>query len=138
MQRRVCASTICTYLTIFLMAFLPRFFALNVFLTLDEPRWVERSVAFFSGLLSHDWLRTSQRGHPGVTTMWTGTLGLIAKYFSHAMSEGIPLSGASLFQFLQELPIRPMDVGYLRAMRFPTVLVTSAFAVALYFWPRIL
>ena len=115
------------------MAFLPRVFALDVFLTLDEHRWVERSVKFFSALLSHDWLRTSQRGHPGVTTMWTGTLGLMARYFSHAMSEGTPLSGASLFEFLQSVPLHPVDAGYLTAMRFPTVLVTSAFAVALYF-----
>jgi hypothetical protein len=129
-------SMIWTCLAIFLIAFLPRVFAQDVFLTPDESRWVERSVKFFSGLLSHDWLSTSQRGHPGVTTMWTGTLGLMAGYFFHAVSEGTPLSGASLFQFLQAVPLYPVDVGYLTAMRFPTVLVTSAFAVALYFLVR--
>jgi len=131
-QRRACASKGWTCLAIFLIAFLPRVFALDVFLTLDEPRWVERSVKFFSGLLSQDWLRTSQRGHPGVTTMWTGTLGLMVKYFAQTMSEGTPLSRASLFEFLRSVPLHPMDAGYLTAMRFPTVLVTSAFAVALY------
>jgi hypothetical protein len=123
-------------LTIFLIAFLPRVFALDVFLTLDEPRWVERSVNFFNGLLRHDWLMTLQKGHPGVTTMWTGTLGLLARYVSHATSEGTPLSGASLFQFLQSVPLHPMDASYLIAMRFSTVLVTSAFTVALYFLVR--
>jgi hypothetical protein len=118
------------------MAFLPRVFALDVFLTFDEPRWVERSVKFFSALLGHDWLMTLQRGHPGVTTMWTGTLGLMAKHFSHAMSEGVSLSRASLIQFLQAVPLHPLDAGYLTAMRFPTVLVTSAFVVALYLMVR--
>jgi len=118
------------------MAFLPRVFALDVFLTVDEPRWVERSVKFFGGLLSHDWLRTLQKGHPGVTTMWTGILGLMARYFSQAMSEGTPLSRASLLEFLQAVPLHPVDASYLTAMRLPTVLVTSAFTVALYFLVR--
>ncbi|TEU20927.1 MAG: glycosyltransferase family 39 protein [Anaerolineales bacterium] len=135
-QRRAYASKIWTGLAIFLMAFLPRVSALDVFLTLDEPLWVERSVKFFGGLLSQDWLRTSQKGHPGVTTMWTGTLGLMARYFSHAMSEGTSLSGTSLFEFLQAVPLHPVDASYLAAMRLPTVLVTSAFAVALYFYVR--
>lgn len=136
MQRRACVSKIWTCLAIFLMAFLPRVFALDVFLTYDEPLWVERSVKFFSALLSHDWLSTSQRGHPGVTTMWTGTWGLMAQYFSHAMSEGTPLSRAGLFEFLQSVPFHPVDVSYLAPMRFPTVLVTSAFAVVLYSFVR--
>lgn len=125
-------STIWTYLTLFLIAFLPRVFALDVFLTTDESHWVERSVKFFSALLSQNWLRTLQKGHPGVTTMWTGTLGLMVRYFSHAMSEGTPLSRASLLEFLQAVPLQPVDASYLPAMRFPTVLVTSAFAVVLY------
>jgi len=135
-RRRDCVSKIWTCSAIFLIAFLPRVFALDVFLTLDEPRWVERSVKFFSALLGQDWLRTLQKGHPGVTTMWTGTLGLMAKHFSHAMSEGTPVSGASLFEFLQAVPLHPVDADYLTAMRFPTVLVTSAFVVALYLLVR--
>jgi hypothetical protein len=133
-QRGACVSKRWACLAIFLIAFLPRVFALDIFLTLDEPRWVERSVEFFSGLLSHDWVRTSQRGHPGVTTMWAGTLGLTTRYLSQAISEGAPLSRASLFEFLQSVPLHPIDASYLTIMRFPTVLVTSAFVVALYFF----
>jgi len=126
-------SKIWTCLALFLMAFLPRVFALDVFLTQDEPNWVKRSVRFSTALLSHDWPRTSQYGAPGVTTMWTGTLGLAARYFSHAISEGTPLSWASLSEFLQAVPIQLVDASYLAPMRFPTVLVTSVFAVAFYF-----
>ena len=122
----------CICLALFLIAFLPRVFALDVFLTQDEPNWVKRSIKFFDALLSHDWPMTAQRGHPGVTTMWAGTLGLTARYFSHAMAGGTPLSRAGLSEFLQAVPLQPIDTSYLAAMRFPIVLVTSVFAVAIY------
>ena len=65
---------------LFLVAFLPRAFGLNVFITPDEYLWIERSGQFLAALLRADWAATFQVGHPGLTTRWTGVLGILATY----------------------------------------------------------
>jgi 4-amino-4-deoxy-L-arabinose transferase-like glycosyltransferase len=118
---------------LFVLALIPRALALNAFLTPDERRWLSRSVKFLAALLYQDWAGTLRRGHPGVTTMWTAVAGLTSKYLFGAWSEGVSVSRASLLEFLQGVPTEAVDLGYLAAIRFPTVLLTSAFVVALYF-----
>jgi hypothetical protein len=44
--------------------------------TSDEGYWLQRTVRFGDGLLRHDWIATARSGHPGVTVMWTGLLGM--------------------------------------------------------------
>jgi len=107
--------------------------ALNAFVSPDERRWLERSVKFFTALLYQDWAGTLRKGHPGVTTMWTAVAGLTGKYLFGAWSEGVSVSRASLLEFLQGVPLDMVSLDYLAAIRFPTVLLTSAFVVALYF-----
>ncbi len=70
-----------------------------------------------------------QKGHPGVTTMWGGTAGLLAKY----LVEG---SGAGFHDFLQETPIEAVRVDYLAALRAPTALLTSLGVVVVYLLVR--
>ncbi|NIO70688.1 MAG: hypothetical protein GTN71_17065, partial [Anaerolineae bacterium] len=65
---------------LFLVALLPRAFGLNVFITPDEYLWIERSGEFLAALLRADWAATFQVGHPGLTTRWTGVLGILATY----------------------------------------------------------
>lgn len=65
---------------LFLVAFLPRAFGLDVFVTPDEYLWIERSGRFLAALLRADWAATFQVGHPGLTTRWTGVLGILATY----------------------------------------------------------
>jgi hypothetical protein len=119
-------------LILFLVAFIPRVMALNLFVTADERRWVERSVKFFVALLGGDWAGTLQKGHPGVTTMWSGTTGLMAKYLFHTLSEGLPVDVGSLLAFLERVPTDVIDINYLAVMRLPTVLLTSIAAVVIY------
>jgi len=118
---------------VFIAALLPRVIALNAFLTPDERRWLGRSVKFLAALLYQDWAGTLRRGHPGVTTMWTAVAGLTSKYLFDAWSEGVSVSRASLLEFLQGVPTDAVDIDYLVAIRLPTALLTSAFAVVLYF-----
>ena len=118
---------------LFALALIPRVLALNAFVTPDERRWLERSVKFFAALLYQDWAGTLRKGHPGVTTMWTAVAGLTGKYLFGAWSEGVSVSRASLLEFLQRVPLDMVSLDYLAAIRFPTVLLTSAFVVALYF-----
>ena len=118
---------------LFVLALIPRALALNAFLTPDERRWLSRSVKFLAALLYQDWAGTLRRGHPGVTTMWTAVAGLTSKYLFGAWSEEVSVSRASLLEFLQGVPIEAVDLDYLAAIRFPTVLLTSVFIVVLYF-----
>ncbi|MEM7032263.1 MAG: glycosyltransferase family 39 protein [Chloroflexota bacterium] len=64
-----------TLFIMFTMLAIPRTLNLSWFLTGDEILWINRSLAFFRALQSEAWLQTYQTGHPGVTTMWTGSLG---------------------------------------------------------------
>lgn len=45
-------------------------------LVADELRWVCRSISFHEALADGRWADTFQVGHPGVITMWLGTLAL--------------------------------------------------------------
>ncbi len=129
MRRR----TLYIAVALFLLAFIPRVLALDAFLTPDERRWTERSAGFGRALVEGEWAGTLQKGHPGVTTMWTGTAGLLAKYLVGYVIEG---SGTGFLDFLREVPIEAVSVDYLAALRAPTALLTSLGVVVVYLLVR--
>jgi hypothetical protein len=49
-----------------------RLHKLDLFLTIDEPNWHDRSIAFGQSLSSGDLKGTYLAPHPGVITMWSG------------------------------------------------------------------
>jgi len=51
-----------------------RLFELDVFLAGDETKWICRSISFHDALRQRDLRGTYQSEHPGVVTMWLGTL----------------------------------------------------------------
>jgi 4-amino-4-deoxy-L-arabinose transferase-like glycosyltransferase len=58
------------------LALLPRVIGLDDFYTIDEAsHWQRRVHLFLQAIRSHDWAGTNLTGHPGVTTMWLGSLG---------------------------------------------------------------
>lgn len=58
------------------LALIARCLGLADFMTIDEPyHWIGRVRRFTEALASGDWAATNQTGHPGVTTMWLGSLG---------------------------------------------------------------
>ncbi|MCC6177164.1 MAG: glycosyltransferase family 39 protein [Chloroflexi bacterium] len=59
-----------------LVALVPRALALDRFVTTDELFWIGRSAAFARALEAGQYGQTFQTGHPGVTTMWTASLGM--------------------------------------------------------------
>jgi len=61
---------------IFALAVLVRLAPLNRYVTPDEPIWVQRSVAFADAIAARDWAAIPQTGHPGLTTMTLGALGI--------------------------------------------------------------
>jgi 4-amino-4-deoxy-L-arabinose transferase-like glycosyltransferase len=57
-----------------ILAFLLRLAPLGRYVTPDEPAWVYRSICFADAIVAGDWAAVPSTGHPGVTTMWLGTL----------------------------------------------------------------
>ena len=49
-----------------------RLWQLDRFLTVDEPNWRTRSIEFWQGIKSGDYIQTCRTEHPGVLTMWSG------------------------------------------------------------------
>jgi 4-amino-4-deoxy-L-arabinose transferase-like glycosyltransferase len=75
--RRRLILVIC-YLPFAILAFLLRLAPLGRYVTPDEPAWVYRSIRFADALFTRDWASVPSTGHPGVTTMWLGALGVTA------------------------------------------------------------
>ena len=113
---------------LFIIGFLPRVLALGAFLTPDEFRWVSRSRDFLAGVLSGNWAATLQTGHPGVTTMWTGSLGILYAYWVRSSS-----APGNLLDFVRHLSEYPLPLEYVAPVRFPTVILTSS-AIVVFFW----
>jgi len=53
-----------------------RLYGVNVAYTSDEGYWLHRTVVFTNSLMNGDFAATYRSGHPGVTVMWTGLLGI--------------------------------------------------------------
>jgi hypothetical protein len=63
-------------LLVFALALLPRTVAPERFITTDEGMyWFDRSATFEEGIVTGHPGETWQAPHPGVTTMWAGTIG---------------------------------------------------------------
>ena len=127
---------------LFLLALAVRLPALGQFLTPDEFLWVDRSRNFLAGLLNtayvcesptnHTGLEqavglacTLRTGHPGVTTMWTGGMGI----FLHYLAYGAP---GPLFDYVLTIQTNPLDPSLIVPTRLPTVVLTSLWVVAVY------
>lgn len=72
-------------LIVVLVALIPRTVSLNDFFTFDEAyHWIGRTERFFFALIEQSWAETRQTGHPGVTLMWLGSLGLALEHATEA------------------------------------------------------
>jgi hypothetical protein len=127
------------------LSLLVRVPALGRFNTVDEPRWIYRSHWFVAGLLFDDvecppvddvrsfttsgWGCTFQAGHPGVTTMLGGSLGLLGYYW-----QAVRPTGADLRSFL--LDIDPLDPALIFPVRLPLAVVAALFLPLFYILAR--
>jgi 4-amino-4-deoxy-L-arabinose transferase-like glycosyltransferase len=65
------------------LALLPRLLGLADFITTDEAyHWIARTERFADAVADRRWAETIQTGHPGVTLMWLGSLGLALERFA--------------------------------------------------------
>ena len=67
-------------LGLLLVLWLPRGLELDRFVTVDEPKWLERSGSFYTGLVRGNFQETFQREHPGVTITWAGMAGYLWRF----------------------------------------------------------
>jgi hypothetical protein len=125
-RKKAFARTTLLVLGIFVLSAVPRLLQLDYFLMVDENLWYERSARFLQGLVSGNLAQTVQTGHPGVTTMWSGTIGLLLHYVRAA------LPGESLVQFVDRMITTPATLTTLRLLRLPLALL-SALSVVLAF-----
>jgi 4-amino-4-deoxy-L-arabinose transferase-like glycosyltransferase len=131
-------------LALFILALIPRLLDLNQFLTADEFLWVDRSRNFLAGLTNPAYRCTTvvetwevaeglactlRTGHPGVTTMWTGSAGFILRW----LLDGRP---TSLHDYVVAVSTNPLDPTFITPERLGTVLITSLWVVAVYWLAR--
>lgn len=76
--RTLALTTPALFLLVLLAALLPRVFTLDRPLTVDEAYfWQNRSATFLQALTNGNFADTIITGHPGVTTMWLGSFGIL-------------------------------------------------------------
>ncbi len=135
-----------TSLLLFLLALIPRLPELGRFLTADEFLWVDRSRNFLAGLTNplyqcptvvEKWeyaeglTCTLRTGHPGVTTMWSGSFGFVLRW----LLDGRP---TNLHDYVVAVSTNPLDPTFIAPERLGTVLITSLAVVAIYWLARLL
>jgi 4-amino-4-deoxy-L-arabinose transferase-like glycosyltransferase len=107
------------------LALLPRVFSLGRALTTDEAHhWVAyRSEAFLAAVSEGRFADTMITGHPGVTTMWLGSLGLLIE---------------RVLQWAGFLPTPPPFEIHLTLMRLPLACATALLISVAYLMLRTL
>jgi hypothetical protein len=70
------ARAIVVALLVFGISLGVRLTGLDLYATTDEGYWMQRSVRFGAALARGDLTSTYRAGHPGVSVMWTGLLGI--------------------------------------------------------------
>jgi 4-amino-4-deoxy-L-arabinose transferase-like glycosyltransferase len=73
-------ALVASYLLVLLVAAWPRVLDLGRFVTEDEGNyWLRRSDQFLRAISRGDWGATAITDHPGVTTMWLGSAGIVLR-----------------------------------------------------------
>lgn len=75
--RKRCTRHTATRIALLAVIFLyggVRLLNLNAVVTTDEPFWLGRSGNFFRAIVVGDYEQTYQMAHPGVMTMWAGSI----------------------------------------------------------------
>jgi hypothetical protein len=132
-------------LTLLVLALLARLPDLGRFLTPDEFLWIDRSRNFLAGLTNpayqcvsrvEQWEHTAEglactlrTGHPGVTTMWTGSFGFLLRW----LADGRPVP---FHDYVVAVSTNPLDAAFIAPERLGTVLIISLWVVAVYWLVR--
>jgi 4-amino-4-deoxy-L-arabinose transferase-like glycosyltransferase len=99
------------YVLIALAALLPRVLDLGAFLNADEAMfWLQRSDIFLRALRAGDYAATAVSTHPGVTTMWLGSAGILLRDWLY--DAGLVRDGSyTTFLAITRLPLMLIHSG---------------------------
>lgn len=122
--------TILTLVLVLAALALPRGSNLDHFVTPDESKWLTRSANFFLSLAKRDFNNTYQKEHPGVTVMWAGTLGFLARYPSYVTQGPGQQDRPQRFKrYLDNHGVKALDLlAAGRAMVVAGIVITMALA----------
>lgn len=127
-SRRVILSPALWALLLFLLALAPRLPGLRLFLTTDEPFFVQEAANVMAALLRSDFQETYWHFYPGVTISWLSGLGLGARWVITR------LTGASsplFYTFIHD------DIlNWMVAVRVPYALLTAGSVAGFYLLAR--
>jgi hypothetical protein len=134
---RVGLRALVGYLLVALAALIPRALDLGRFITDDEANfWLHRSDVFLNAVRSGDFIATAITTHPGVTTMWLGAGGIVARRaltgWGLLHSEAFPVILAFMRLPVVLVHVAAITAGYglLRRMlpprRFPALALLAA------------
>jgi hypothetical protein len=121
------------FLLVLLVAAGPRVLDLGRFVTHDEAEfWIDRSEVFLTALQSGDAAATAISTHPGITTMWLGSVGIVLRRLLRAWGV-VDEVRFPLLLALMQLPVALVHtlgivVGYgmLRRLLSPAVAILAA------------
>lgn len=100
-----------SYVVIILVAVIPRIASVGQFVTFDEGNfWVQRSTTFLDALQHGNAAATAISTHPGVTTMWLGSAGIL---LHRALLQAGVVHDAS---FATVLGVAQLVVGFVNAL----------------------
>ncbi|MDH4135831.1 MAG: glycosyltransferase family 39 protein [Anaerolineae bacterium] len=125
---------------LFLLTLVPRVVGLDIFITPDEPRWMNRSASFLEAVLAGDFIHTIHSGYAtpgGVTTKWCGSAGIAAKYLLLRLNPSAgteaSLHADNLREFLRWLQSDPHNsLEVMATVRWPIALLVSCSVVGIY------
>ena len=120
---------------IVLTIWIPRVLELNRFATPDEHLWLSRSANFYYALGQRDFASTYQMYHPGVTTMWAGTAGFLAR-FPEYRGGGVGQLNPEKFNYYLTSVVNVPPIDILVAARFFIVLAHTFILVIAYLYAR--
>lgn len=90
---------------IFMLALVPRTILVGSFVTVDEAyHWLDRAAQFLAALQQRDYAGTNLIGHPGITTMWLGTIGIWIERALAALG-WIAANDPNMYRTLLRLPV---------------------------------
>jgi hypothetical protein len=126
-------SSILLLAGVFLTIALPRWLVVSQTATADETKWVARAANFSAALSSGDLAGTYQSEHPGVTTMWAGTLGLKTLFPDYAALSPGQLAPYEVDLFLVAhgyTPLQALVAGRRLMVLFNALVLTLLFVYA--------
>ncbi len=123
---------------LFVVAMLVRLAPMGRYVTPDEPIWVLRAMRFGDAVAAGDWAAIPETGHPGVTTMALGALGVRLTAWRH------PAEAAAHLTWIHQMAWLTPENGaafarltyFLPAGRLLVMLTTSLALVGAYHLAR--